>query len=199
MPKSDPHAEHHGGGKGIVRDAPQVGIGVDGAVEALNAAGMTTAYRLTLPTGPEGVYTAFTYPDRPEGQRTLHVDQYSGRILGDIHFTDYGWAAKAVELGVQLHMGNYFGRANQIVMLIACLGVIILSITGPVLGWMRRPKGRLGAPRELEPLRLRTVGLMTLGLAVISPLAGLSLALVLGGDVVLNRLRGMAKSTGDTA
>lgn len=47
-------------------------------------AGMSSAYRLSLPGSLEGVYTAYTYPDRPEGQGTLHVDQYSGRILGDV-------------------------------------------------------------------------------------------------------------------
>jgi uncharacterized iron-regulated membrane protein len=179
VPASDPHAGHRGGGAGMTLHGAHHGIGVDGAVAALHEAGMTSAYRLSLPKSPDGVYTAYTYPDRPEGQRTLHVDQYSGRILGDVKYADYGWAAKAVELGVQLHMGNYFGRANQIVMLIACLGVILLSITGPVMWWVRRPGGKLGAPRELAPLRLRTMALITLGLGLIFPLAGASLALVL--------------------
>lgn len=179
LPASDPHAEHRGGGAGMTMAGAQYGIGVDGAVAALHRSGMTTAYRLSLPKGPEGVYTAYTYPDRPEGQRTLHVDQYSGRILGDVKYAEYGWAAKTVELGVQLHMGNYFGRANQIVMLIACLGVILLSITGPIMWWKRRPKGGLGAPRELAPLRLRSVALITIGLGVLFPLAGASLALIL--------------------
>ncbi|KAK0332555.1 hypothetical protein LTR94_024393 [Friedmanniomyces endolithicus] len=44
-------------------------IGVDGAIAALNRAGMTSAYRLSLPQGPDGVYTAYTYPSRPQGQR----------------------------------------------------------------------------------------------------------------------------------
>ncbi|MNQ58390.1 hypothetical protein D3C85_725940 [compost metagenome] len=94
-------------------------------------------------------------------------------------YADYGWAAKGVELGVQLHMGNYFGSANQILMLIACMGVILLSITGPIMWWKRRPKGRLGAPRELAPLKMRTMALITLGLGLIFPLAGASLALLL--------------------
>lgn len=94
-------------------------------------------------------------------------------------YADYGWPAKAVELGVQLHMGNYFGRVNQIIMLIACLGVILLSSSSPIMWWKRRPKGRLGVPRELAPLRLRTKALITIGLEVMFPLAGASLALVL--------------------
>lgn len=189
MPQSDPHAGHHGGGVGMTLDGPPVGIGVDGAVAVLNRAGMTSAYRLTLPRAEDGVYTAYTYPDRPEGQRTLHIDQYSGRILGDVKFGDYGWAAKAVELGVQLHMGNYFGRANQIVMLIACLGVVLLSITGPVMWWKRRPRGRIGAPRELEPLKLRTMALITLGLGIVFPLAGLSLAIILAVELLVGFVR----------
>ncbi|MNH55741.1 PepSY-associated TM helix [compost metagenome] len=179
VPVSDPHAEHRGGGAGMTMAAASHGIDVDGAVAALHRSGMTSAYRLSLPKGPDGVYTAYTYPARPEGQRTLHVDQYSGRILGDVKYADYGWAAKGVELGVQLHMGNYFGSANQILMLIACMGVILLSITGPIMWWKRRPKGRLGAPRELAPLKMRTMALITLGLGLIFPLAGASLALLL--------------------
>ena len=189
MPVSDPHAEHRGGGMGMTMDHAASGIGADRAVAALAREGMTTAYRLTLPKGADGVYTAYTYPGQPEGQRTLHIDQYSGRVLGDVSFSDYGVAAKAVELGVQIHMGNYFGRANQIVMLIACLGVIALSITGPVMWWKRRPKGRIGAPRELHPLRLRTVALLTIALAAVFPLAGLSLFVILVGDIAFNRLR----------
>jgi uncharacterized iron-regulated membrane protein len=189
MPVSDPHAGHHGGGIGMTMDHAHAGIGVDGAVAALAREGMTTAYRLTLPDGADGVYTAYTYPDQPEGQRTLHIDQYSGRVLGDVRFADYGVAAKAVELGVQIHMGNYFGPANQIIMLIACLGVIVLSITGPVMWWKRRPKGQVGAPRELHPLKLRTVALLTIALAAVFPLAGLSLVVILVGDALVNRLR----------
>ena len=197
MPVSDPHAGHHGGGMGMSLDQARQGIGVDGAVTALGQAGMTAAYRLTLPAGPEGVYTAYTYPNRPEGQRTLHIDQYSGRVLGDVRYADYGWAAKAVELGVQLHMGNYFGPANQIIMLIACLGVIALCITGPVMWWKRRPKGRLGAPREIAPLKLRTVAVITLALGVVFPLAGLSLAviLVVEGGLAWRRRHGAGAAT----
>ena len=169
----------------MTMDALPGAIGVDQAVFILAREGMNPAYRLFLPSGPTGAFTAYTYPDRPEGQRTIHIDQYSGQVLGDVAFADYGWAAKGVELGVQLHMGNYFGRANQTVMLIACLGVSMLSITGPIMWWRRRPKGALGAPRELQPLRLRTVALITIGLGTIFPLAGGSLALVLLLDRVL--------------
>lgn len=184
MPASDPHAEHHGGHVSMTTDG-SASIGVDRAVAIFAGQGVTGAYRLFLPSGPTGAFTAYTYPDRPQGQRTIHLDQYSGQVLGDVRFADYGWAAKAVELGVQLHMGNYFGRANQVVMLIACLGVAVLSLTGPLMWWRRRPKGKLGAPRELTPLKLRTVALITLAMGLVFPLAGASLMLVLIIDRLL--------------
>ena len=185
MPASDPHADHHGGHAGMTMDANSPSIGVDRAVAIFEGKGVQGPYRLFLPSAPAGAFTAYTYPDRPQGQRTIHLDQYSGRVLDDVGFANYGWAAKGVELGVQLHMGNYFGRANQIVMLIACLGVIMLSLTGPIMWWRRRPKGGLAAPRELSPLKLRTVALITLALGALFPLAGVSLLLVL----IIDQLR----------
>ncbi|WP_020184729.1 PepSY domain-containing protein [Methylopila sp. 73B] len=189
MPSSGDHAAHHGAAHAPPADPEAQPIGVDRAAEVLAAAGMTHPYRLSLPNGPAGVFSAYTYPDQPEGQRTIQIDQYSGRILNDVGFKDYGSAAKAVELGVQLHMGNYFGWANQIVMLFACLGAAALSITGPVMWWRRRPVGGLGAPRPLAPARARTVALITLALGVAFPLAGASLLAALAIDRWAGRRR----------
>lgn len=194
MPASGQHAGGHGGhGQVEHADHPVATdvqpIGVDRAGEILAAAGMSHPYRLSLPAGPSGVYSAYVYPDRPQGQRTIQIDQFSGKILNDVGFQDYGPVAKAVELGVQLHMGNYFGRANQFVMLLACLGTVALSVTGPIMWWRRRPKGRLAAPKTLEPQRLRTVALITLAIAALFPLAGLSLVAALGIDWLISRFR----------
>ncbi|WP_246088566.1 PepSY-associated TM helix domain-containing protein [Phreatobacter stygius] len=181
MPQSDPHA-HHGGHGAPAEAATTAAIGIDAAVAILAREGMMSPYRLSLPRDARGAFVAFTYPDQPETQRTISIDQYSGRILGDVGFADYGWAAKAVELGVQIHMGNYFGRLNQIVMLIPCLGIIVLSVTGPIMWWRRRPKGKLGAPRALAPAGMRSVALIILALGLVFPLAGASLIVVLTGE-----------------
>lgn len=191
MPASGEHAGHHGHGAAGAQARPGAApIGVDRASEILAEAGLPHPYRLSLPSGPAGVYSAYVYPDRPQGQRTIQIDQYSGAILADVGFADYGVAAKAVELGVQLHMGNYFGRANQIVMLLACVGTAALAVTGPVMWWRRRPKGRLAAPMTLEPARARTLALITLGVGVLFPLAGLSLLAALGIERLVARREG---------
>lgn len=173
-------AGHHGHGAHTVRSGPPSGaaIGLDRVAGILAERDMKAPYRLSLPKGDRGVYIAFTYPDQPQGQRSLYIDQYNGQVLGDVSFADYGWAAKAIELGVQLHMGNYFGTLNQIVMAIPCLGLIMLSITGPYMWWQRRPRGSLGVPRQLAPAPLRALALTTIGLGLVFPLVGASLVLV---------------------
>ena len=169
-------------------------IGVDAAAQVLAEAGMTSAYRLFLPRGVRGVYMAYAYPDQPQGQRTLQIDQYSGAILGDIGFADYGAIAKAVEWGVALHLGNYFGRLNQLVMLLPCIGIVGLVVSGSVMWWRRRPAGTLGAPPRPTQRRLGTgIWAIILTLGIVFPLAGLSMVLVGAMDrLLVTRRRGSA-------
>jgi len=174
------HAHHRAGRGGSARD-----IGIDAVARTLAARGLRADYRLSLPRGADGVYTAVVYPDRPQGQRTVHVERYSGDVVGDTGFADYGLGAKAVELGVQLHMGRYFGRANQIVMLLPCIGILALSLSGAWMWWRRRPRGRLGAPPAPAPARLRTVAAIALGCGLLFPLLGASLLLVYALDRLL--------------
>ena len=176
-PRSGGHSSH---GHHAVESASSQGtpIDLDRVAAILADHGMTAPYRLSLPKGERGVYIAFTYPDRPQGQRSLYIDQYNGYVLGDVGFADYGIAAKAIELGIQLHMGNYFGRLNQIIMALPCIGLIIVSLSGPYMWWRRRPRGDLGAPRNLAPAPMRVLALITIALAVFFPLAGASLILI---------------------
>lgn len=181
-------AGHHAG-MHHAAEAPSrmVPIGLDEVAAVLAAQGMPSPYRLSLPKDGDGSFIAFVYPDQPEGQRTLSIDQYSGAVLDDVRFADYGVAAKAVELGVQLHMGNYFGRLNQIVMLLPCLGIVFLCISGPIMWWRRRPKGALAAPRPIAAPTARVIAIIVVAMGVIFPLAGASLLCVLMLDFALRR------------
>jgi uncharacterized iron-regulated membrane protein len=141
--------------------------------------GLTQAYRLIYPRDARDVFTAYTYPDRPEGQRTIHLDQYSGAVINDVSFGDYGVGAKIVEWGVQLHMGNYFGLANQILMLLVALVAAALSITGPLM-WVLRRKSGLGAPKPIStPVTLWTAAGFLAALGVIFPALGVTAVLLL--------------------
>lgn len=191
MPQSSAseHAGHAGhGAAGGGGDAAAV-EGVDRITDALWAMGITGGYRLTLPVGPTGVYTASIYPDQPQGQRTLYFDRHTAALIKDVGFGDYGWGAKAIELGVQLHMGNYFGRANQIVMLLPCIGIVLLVLSGIWMWWKRRPAGKLAAPPRVPEARMK-IALGLVGIAgVLLPLFGASLVAVFAFDRVVTALK----------
>ncbi|MFM0058851.1 PepSY domain-containing protein [Paraburkholderia phytofirmans] len=151
-----------------------------GRVVALVASlGVTDGYNLVLPASATGVYTVSYFPDDPKNQRTLYIDQYSGAILKDIRYADYGAVSKAVSYGTSLHMGRYFGVANQILCAAISLGLAAMAVTGCVMWWKRRPQRSLGAPsreRAAPPMRGWKIGLVLLG--IVFPLMGATLLAV---------------------
>lgn len=155
--------------------------------------------KIMLPDGPKGVYTVVKESriDPAEG-RTVHIDQYSGRVLVSYGWDEYGLMAKAVEQGIALHEGRRYGTANLIVMLGACLALIALVVTGVWMWWKRRPTGRLGAPAR--PADRRTVsGVIAIMavLGVLFPLAGVTMLAVLLLDLlVLRRIPALRRAFG---
>lgn len=178
MPLSGAHAGH---GASVAAGVDAAAIaGVDRVVALLAARGLTGDYQLHLPAGPRGVYTAYTYPDRPQGQRTVYVDRYAFRTIGpEVRFAAYGVVGRAVELGVQIHMGNYWGRANQLVMLAACVAIWLLVGSGVAMWWKRRPRGQVGAPPPLSGARARALVATLVVAGLLLPLFGGSLLAVL--------------------
>ncbi len=63
-----------------------------------------------------------------------------------MRYADYGPLGRGLEWGINVHMGQQFGLANQIVLALACLAIILLAVSGGVMWWKRRPKGSLGVP-----------------------------------------------------
>ncbi len=140
--------------------------------------GLNGGYRLFPPTGATGVYTAYTYPDRPQGQRSLYFDRYTHRLIREVGYADYGPAAKAIELGVQLHMGNYFGLANQIVMLLTCIAIVLLVVSGVAMWWRRRPEGTLAAPARAPHAPIGGAVAILVVFSVLFPVLGMSAVVV---------------------
>lgn len=151
-------------------------------VESLRKLGLTGGYEIALPTSADGVYAVSYFPSDPQQERTIYLDQYSGAVLKDIRYRDYGPVSKAVSYGTSLHMGRYFGLANQIVCTVLSLGLAAMAVTGFTMWWMRRPsraQGVLAAPsreRAAPPMRGWKTGLVLLG--IVFPLMGGTLVVV---------------------
>jgi uncharacterized iron-regulated membrane protein len=134
---------------------------------------------VNFPEGEKGVYTVSVFPTLPQDQATLHIDQYSGKVLADLRFKDYGWMAKMIEIGIALHEGRYFGLINQMIGLITCLGLVMIAYSGVVMWWKRRPQRKLGTPPLPENKKtMRIVAAIMVVFGVMMPLVGLSLIFV---------------------
>lgn len=117
-----------------------------------------TQFQVFIPQSETGVFTASASSmskdiENATDDRTVHFDQYTGEVLADVGYEDYSLAAKAMAVGISLHMGQW-GIWNYIVNTLFCLGIITICITGIVMWWIRRPtsKVRLGAPTKPKNL-----------------------------------------------
>lgn len=167
-----------------------VRLSMDEVTGIANRQQIAMPYTISLPQGERGVYTIATSHTRPGDNATLHIDQYSGSVLTDVRFADYGIMAKAITLGIALHEGRLFGLANQLLGLITCLGVILIAFSSYVMWRKRKPAGKLGAPgKPADKRATRGVLLIMVILGLLMPLVGLSLLVVLILDwLVIRRI-----------
>ncbi|WP_019565344.1 PepSY domain-containing protein [Agrobacterium sp. 10MFCol1.1] len=161
-------------------------IGIDAAIARFDGLGLATGYTVVLPTKPTGVYSGSVYPDDLSKQRVVHLDQYSGKPLIDMSYSDYGPLGKALEWGINVHMGQQFGLANQIVLLAACVGIVLLAVSAGIMWWKRRPRGSLGVPPLPQDKRVLRglLALLAIG-GILFPLVGASLLVMLVLDLIV--------------
>ena len=191
LPASDPHAVHKGHSThGSTTSAGQFSL--QHVVDIARERDVVAGYSVTLPGDARGVFTIAVFADDPRNDATLHIDQYSGRVLADVRWKDYGAVAKSVEMGVVLHEGKFFGLANQLLMFGVCLLILLSAISGLIMWWKRRPQGSLGVPPLRHDLPLwKTAVVIMIGLGVAFPLVGMSLLAVWALDwLVLSRIGG---------
>ncbi|MFM5082474.1 PepSY-associated TM helix domain-containing protein [Aeromonas veronii] len=191
MPSSQPVDEghdhgamNHGEHEGMVMASQRIAL--QQVVETAHERGVKPGYSITPPVGTTGVYTIALFADDPRNDATLHIDQYSGKVLADVRWQDYGPVAKTVESGVMLHMGKLYGWPHQLAMLIICLMVLTSAVSGLWIWWCRRPQGRLAAPplpAKLPPMRGAIALLILLGIAF--PLVGASMVAIWLLDTLL--------------
>lgn len=154
--------------------------------------GMEGRFRLAYPGGETGVWTINRDSmsgdgDSPFIDRTVHVDQYSGKILADVKYDDYSWAGKAMAVSVPFHMG-LMGTWSFVLNVVFCLAVIFVCVSGLVMWVKRRPAGaaRLAAPPEPAEMPFwKGAALIAVLVSLAFPLTGLALLAVLAFDVLL--------------
>jgi len=172
-------SSHHADGATAMALPPAPSaIGPNRAAAVFAAAGMKDDYRLVLPRGASGVYSAVRLRSAHASQRVIHLDQYSGKILMDLGPADVGAVARVTEWGVSVHQGTEYGLPNQLLMLAGCIALMLLCVSGVAVWWKRRPAGQLAAPVRRDADRLAAgVVVIAVVTGLVFPLLGASMAL----------------------
>lgn len=149
------------------------------------AEGLKAPYELKPAKKADGAFWVRSASRDRYDQTELVVDQYSGKVLKRIDFAENPVMAKTVSLGISLHQGELFGPLNLALNTLAAVLALVLSITGFVAWWKRKPAGSLGVPAAPEAaLGFGMMGLVLI-LMLLLPLMGASLILALALDWLL--------------
>jgi uncharacterized iron-regulated membrane protein len=176
--------------------------------------GMIPGYTIYPPASSEAdsvnlgtVTLANRWPQRLDEQRTVFLDRFSGRTVGETTAADSGLLSRATDFGVNMHMGTQYGVITRIAATLGCLLVIASLVTSYAMWWRRRPAGTAGLPRvpaRRDTVRTRgAVGLVGIGvvLALVYPSFGMSVVAILVLDLArqmwtARRRRAAADRTG---
>jgi len=153
-------------------------LSIDDVVSIAKREGIHPSYTINIPQEKEGVYTLSAFPPKAQDEVTMHIDQYTGAVLADYRYQNYGLIGKIVAWGITLHKGTQFGLINQLVSLFICLGIILVAFSGFYLWWKRKPQKELGAPKAPSIKNIKPFFVLIIGLGILFPLVGLSLIIV---------------------
>ncbi|MGP3685562.1 PepSY-associated TM helix domain-containing protein [Streptomyces sp. IBSNAI002] len=193
---SDEHAGHNmPEGTEMPPPAPTADIGIDKAVDAARAAGVTEYLQITLPAKGKGYVVKEKDKQVPVHLDAVSVDPADGRIMDELRFADYPLLAQMTRFGIDVHMGLTFGLANQIALAALAVGLMFLVFWGYRMWWLRRPTkdrrlsvGRAqprGAWRKVPVTVVLPLAAATAVVGWFVPMLGISLLVFLAFDLLL--------------
>lgn len=174
---------------GIPEGAP---VNIDSLIALGQSLGLPGRFRVAYPGGETGVWTInrdsmSSDSTDPFSDTTIHVDQYTGKILADVRYADYSAMGKTMAVSVPFHMG-LMGLWNLALNTLFCLSVIFISLSGVVMWVKRRPArtARLAAPPTPAQMpHWKGAVLVGLFLSLAFPLAGLTFLGVFAFDLLI--------------
>ncbi|WP_028811336.1 PepSY-associated TM helix domain-containing protein [Streptomyces flavidovirens] len=188
------HGDGHGGG-GSHEGMAGMDIGIDNALAAARQAGIEGKLSVILPSEGSGYVVKETDTQFPVHLDSVAVDPADGRVIDELRFADYPLLAKLTRFGIDAHTGVFLGLANQLALAALAFALIMLTVWGYRMWWLRRPtkERRLsagrpmprGAWRKAPVTALLPLAALTALAGWFVPLLGISLLVFLAVDLVL--------------
>jgi uncharacterized iron-regulated membrane protein len=199
-PDAVQHAGHAGswGRRSTSLTGPDAFIAIDKMIATVQTLGLANPVLVSPPMRAGGNWTAKSDTrDRPL-RVELVLDGKTGAIVSRSNFNSKPWLDRVIGTGIAAHEGQLFGFANQLVSFFTTACLFILSISGYIMWWRRRPVETLGAPVANRQVRFST-GLVALMIALgiyFPSLGGSMIVVVLVEQLVLKRAPGVQKWLG---
>lgn len=134
---------------------------------------------IALPKSPKGVFSVSNGTFDLEKRQKIHFDQYSGKKIAHLHWSDVGVLMKARMWLMAFHQGQ-FGAWNWYLMFFFGLLLTFASASAIVSYLLRKKKGSWSIPKMPKKFRIDMVVKVIIGLlAILLPLFGLSLLVIL--------------------
>lgn len=147
-------------------------------------------WNVTLPQKAGQAVVVLASGERgPNTQGILVLDHATGEVLGRKTHVEFPAVAQWSNWNYPLHVGSVLGTPTKVVWLVACLVLLALPVTGLWMWWKRRPVGQTGFPRRPDVRRPRWLVGAVVALAVLLPVFGASVLLILAGGWLAGRFR----------
>jgi uncharacterized iron-regulated membrane protein len=121
--------------------------------------------------------------------RGFDIDQYTGAIVTKTETAELKPMVRLLAFVESLHQGLSFFMISKILVLLTCLALIGMVITGVWMWWQRRPRGETGFPQRPKPGAIpKWLGVLTILLGILLPTVGASILLILFADWLVRRI-----------
>lgn len=185
QPASKETSAHHGSGE-IPNTKIQHQITIDKVIAQAKKEHITKPYSIVYPAKAEAAFTVSKGSNTgvtgldvsPYDEKTLYLDQYNGKNLGEVKYQEYGVIGKWFTWGIPLHEGHLFGVANKVINLLICVALLVAIGLG-LTSWIKRMGNRkVKVPvRVQKPMSISLIIVLVI-LGLLMPLFGLSILVV---------------------
>ncbi len=177
-------------GRGVESIQEGYRVSLDDMVAIAKEENLPGEVSIAFPKGAKGVYSiSNVFPENLEQQQMIHYDQYSGQKLLGMEWQEVGSLMRGRMWFMAFHQGQ-FGKWNWMLMIFVGAVLALMSLSALFSYVLRKRKGSWGVPKV--PIGFK-VGYIVIGmlalLAIVFPLFGASLLLILGVEFLRKKRR----------